>query len=81
MLLEGGWAPHGYFRRTMFEAFLAHSVPPHRALWFAQCVYFSRSRCAAGFWPLHRAVASYVSVTKARLTTIICQSPLLSRML
>lgn len=46
-LLEGGWAPHGYFRRTMFETFLALRLPPRRALWFAQCVYFSRSRCAA----------------------------------
>ena len=45
-LLEGGWAPHGFFRRTMFEAFLARRVPPQRALWFARCLYVSRNRFA-----------------------------------
>ena len=44
-LLAGGWAPHGYFRRTMFEACLAHRLPVGRALWFARLVYFSRNRC------------------------------------
>ena len=37
--------PHGFFKRSMFDAFAEHGVPFSRACWLVKLLYFSRNRC------------------------------------
>ena len=39
-----GEVPHGFFTRSMFEAFIEHGVPLSRACWLVKLLYFSRNR-------------------------------------
>ena len=39
-----GDAPHGFFKRAMFEALAEHGVPEPRAAWLVKIIYFGRHR-------------------------------------
>ena len=42
-----GDVPHGFFKRTMFDAFVEYKVPLARACWLVKLLYFSRHRCCS----------------------------------